>query len=629
VKFEPPRVEVAEDLQWTIQVYRKYRAERFLLENFDYGKAMGNGGQRGFFSCAVCVVAIICSPQVDGTSFNGHEHQHAGDEAWSSVYGEIKQTLDNSVPFENFHHSVFHSNCWKSGSVHKKRKCLKMPNGLLVSFGDIVALAGDFYGDPSAPISQAKNAAMRRSRFYSAYKQFSESTMSKEETPLILQLIKKEQQRVVKYLREKKTAREAYESLGLQHEMNFARVTRSDRTMTEKMLAFVRSDDDTPILKKNEKLKVSPKQYKNVWEKVKGKVLAYHALAVGKTADAIYDLRVKIGEYSDLFDKDARYLALAKVNFDHFLPNSKTVYKTGHELAIASALKARQILESMRQRNLFNAPGRMDEYNKFLYEFRDFFVQALALEGMANHFLTDMFAPGHLRTPRVALHNFCHETTGALLSKCSHDEDNKQGMYVKNELGETWFALGDSKYFDKENEVNRRKCKKAVVASVKEVLNAFKFGAVSIHALNKTKKSTHIFNNHRVIMDPLPDADNIAGPQNNILGKLNILKVLNTFSSRFPYWDYLDQSDAAYNSKEIDFLALRIAPSPTLSESLNLARPAMFDYRKKTGQRGEMFARRKDSNRDGLNWKYVSLGYIHQRKSWCELELQTQGCDIV
>ena len=121
-----------------------------------------------------------------------------------------------------------------------------------------------------------------------------------------------------------------------------------------------------------------------------------------------------------------------------------------------------------------------------------FFVQALALEGMANHFLTDMFAPGHLRTPRVALHNFCHETTGALLSKCSHDEDNKQGMYVKNELGETWFALGDSKYFDKENEVNRRKCKKAVVASVKEVLNAFKFGAVSIHALNKTKKKhTH------------------------------------------------------------------------------------------------------------------------------------------
>ena len=37
-------------------------------------------------------------------------------------------------------------------------------------------------------------------------------------------------------------------------------------------------------------------------------------------------------------------------------------------------------------------------------------------------------------------------------------------------------------------------------------------------ALLQTKKSTHIFNNHRVIMDPLPDADNIAGPQNNILG---------------------------------------------------------------------------------------------------------------
>ena len=44
-----------------------------------------------------------------------------------------------------------------------------MPNGLVVSFGDIVALAGDFYGDPSAPISQAKNADTRRYRFYNAY----------------------------------------------------------------------------------------------------------------------------------------------------------------------------------------------------------------------------------------------------------------------------------------------------------------------------------------------------------------------------------------------------------------------------------------------------------------------------
>ena len=53
----------------------------------------------------------------------------------------------------------------------------------------------------------------------------------------------------------------------------------------------------------------------------------------------------KLGQFDDLLDKDARYLSLAKVNFDHFMPNSVKVYKAGHKLALASAVEARRLLK--------------------------------------------------------------------------------------------------------------------------------------------------------------------------------------------------------------------------------------------------------------------------------------------
>jgi len=46
---------------------------------------------------------------------------------------------------------------------------LRMPNGNVLSYGDIIALAGDYYGIPDAPISDGTTDAERLSRFNAAF----------------------------------------------------------------------------------------------------------------------------------------------------------------------------------------------------------------------------------------------------------------------------------------------------------------------------------------------------------------------------------------------------------------------------------------------------------------------------
>jgi hypothetical protein len=55
------------------------------------------------------------------------------------------------------------------------------------------------------------------------------------------------------------------------------------------------------------------------------------------------------------------------------------------------------------------------------------------------HFLTDAFASGHMRTPRKLLGR-----DGSLLAGVMHDLENDLGLLVRNDLGQSWRAFGDS-----------------------------------------------------------------------------------------------------------------------------------------------------------------------------------------
>jgi hypothetical protein len=120
---------------------------------------------------------------------------------------------------------------------------------------------------------------------------------------------------------------------------------------------------------------------------------------------------------------NSRFLLLASVNFDHFgfvdlvaalpqfMPNRK-VYLAGHVAACELAMAAK-------------SPADMD--------------RALLLEAAALHYYSDMFAAGHLRTPRKRLSEFCADpAVGNLMAKCGHDEDGYLGLNVMDAKGKIW-----------------------------------------------------------------------------------------------------------------------------------------------------------------------------------------------
>jgi hypothetical protein len=109
-------------------------------------------------------------------------------------------------------------------------------------------------------------------------------------------------------------------------------------------------------------------------------------------------------------------------------------------------------------------------------------LRAYAINAFADHFLTDLFAAGHMRNPRRAVYESAENSiTKALANLCvkrMHDEDNKFGLWVENELKDKWVAYGDARYRDAENTANRRVMKRALQQSMDEVWAAFDSGQV-------------------------------------------------------------------------------------------------------------------------------------------------------
>lgn len=154
--------------------------------------------------------------------------------------------------------------------------------------------------------------------------------------------------------------------------------------------------------------------------------------------------------------QSGRMMALANYNWDHFGPggHSAKAYFAGHLLALQTA-----------------ADGDLDLAYKY--------------DAFACHYLSDMFASGHLRTPRKELNNgktscapFWIETTGNYMSKLMHDEENKGGLWVHNNLGQAWMAFGDTEFAYPVNKENRIRQKETLQASVNEVYESYKTKSV-------------------------------------------------------------------------------------------------------------------------------------------------------
>ncbi|MDD3266412.1 MAG: hypothetical protein PHC75_04440 [Burkholderiales bacterium] len=166
------------------------------------------------------------------------------------------------------------------------------------------------------------------------------------------------------------------------------------------------------------------------------------------------------------FFKPGLYLKLASNNHDHFGQDAIDSYLAGHLLALKTAAWAKRL----------SSP--------------DILTQAYAYEAFAQHFLTDLAASGHLRTPRKEIANWCSYTPSIVslyLANIMHKEDNTNGIYVTDMSGDSWFANGDAEIFINRNSMQLNKLVNKMQQSADQVYGVFN-GSISVeNAYNKSK----------------------------------------------------------------------------------------------------------------------------------------------
>jgi hypothetical protein len=264
--------------------------------------------------------------------------------------------------------------------------------GLQLTYGQVIALGGDFYGDPDHPVCNAGNLEQQ------------------------IELFSK----------------------------NFASLQTSDEV--KKILQIADHYEFKPIAQR----------------------VAHNQPPSGVYAGMTTSSGHVVPDEDRAFDeatggtayKNGRYLNLSVTNLDHFGVDAMACYNAGHILAQQSAI---------------NAKGSQDPNTDLMV--------AYAINAFADHFLTDLFAAGHMRTPRRKLYesasNYLTQVAAGVCAKGMHDEDNKFGLWVENERRDKWVAYGDARYRDNFNAANRRVMKGALQQSMDDVWNAFKTGNVT------------------------------------------------------------------------------------------------------------------------------------------------------
>jgi len=156
------------------------------------------------------------------------------------------------------------------------------------------------------------------------------------------------------------------------------------------------------------------------------------------------------------------YTNILSKNFDHFGEQAKQTYQTGHREALKVAKQANEESDLKKKYELLN--------------------MAYAMEAFASHFLTDLFSAGHIRTPRYAIFkNSYWGKSAGLAANAMHDEDGYYGLKVKNERKSSWKAYGDYSYFSDRSVINRQIIDLALQSSVDEVWDVYETGNLPHH----------------------------------------------------------------------------------------------------------------------------------------------------
>ena len=187
---------------------------------------------------------------------------------------------------------------------------LKLPNGVKLTFGQIIALAGDFYGVPEEPIVSLGSSGSKRERFLAAYGTLgnADSAAVKDELKQLLKIMKEEKQALA--------------------------------------VALENSESSVAVNDDSGNIHIVPK---DVYDKLGNSLAKKYDRALGGTW---------IGGVPVI---SGRMMSLAKNNFDHFMPYAKEAYETGHELALEKAREANAAKQE-KQKDLLEEAYTMDAF---------------------------------------------------------------------------------------------------------------------------------------------------------------------------------------------------------------------------------------------------------------------------
>ncbi len=263
-------------------------------------------------------------------------------------------------------HKMFGDSVTLRGLTEVKGEKFVLANGLEVSFGDIIGLAGDFFAPTEADIiADGANLAEKQKRFLSAYDCLAKHEYCIPTAKELLGDAKAEKDAIEQGKANGKTAAEVYQSSAVPN--------------------WVHYQEDT----------------------LKGRLSKYSIPA---------------------------YLKIASRNLDHFRTSANNSYSVGHTLAVEEMQKA------------FSLKGKNEE------KFKKSLMRAYSLEAFSCHYLTDLFAAGHIRTPRREMYETASgvvdRKASSLCAKYQHDEDGNYGLKVTNDNGDVWRAYGDGHFFD-------------------------------------------------------------------------------------------------------------------------------------------------------------------------------------
>lgn len=169
------------------------------------------------------------------------------------------------------------------------------------------------------------------------------------------------------------------------------------------------------------------------------------------------------------------YLEVLSQNYDHFGWNNMVAYVEYHTKALALAKQG----NDLRATDIITA--------------KQLFNKAMITNAFADHYLTDAFASGHIRVPRIQIKRWAKDglsgplqlSRGDLLTMFLHNVESRnlrtkkeEGLKVINSRGDSWVTRGDGNLnlFATDTDLAIIMPRTALAESFKDILIAWEYG---------------------------------------------------------------------------------------------------------------------------------------------------------